>query len=191
MLRLHGDAQQMMTKFNPSVQLYAVTHPEYSVTNTSVPSLSVVSSVYGPKVTQAWLEIQLRDLMEFVGVKDKMSPMQIMQTATIILTKYYYLKLSELMVFFMKMKSGEFGEFYGVVDPQKILSVFPQFLWWRGMMIEKVAKEEEARKEKLSMKDAITIEDWELMREAYMMWEGFMLPESWNEHVEIGMNWQK
>ena len=36
--------------------------------------------------------------------------------------EYYYLKASELLLFFFKLKTGEYGHLYGVVDPMVIMS---------------------------------------------------------------------
>jgi len=51
----------------------------------------------------------------------------------------YYLKVSELMLFFHRFKAGKYGEFYGVVDPQRIMSGLNMFLRER---VEEIAQYE-------------------------------------------------
>lgn len=51
--------------------------------------------------------------------------------------EYYYLKASELLLFFFKLKTGEYGTFYGVVDPMVIMSALIEFKAYRKRQLEK------------------------------------------------------
>lgn len=71
--------------------------------------------------------IQLENLNEYTGVRNKMEPTQMDMLTNIITTDYYYLKASELLLFFHMFKAGKFGELYGSVDPLKITSALIEF----------------------------------------------------------------
>lgn len=53
---------------------------------------------------------------------------QMRELAQVLIVYVYYLKVSELMLFFYRFKSGKYGEFYEVVDPQRIMSGLNAFL---------------------------------------------------------------
>lgn len=40
---------------------------------------------------------------------------------------YSYLKVSELMLFFYQFKQGRYGQFYGAIDPLKIMCALQDF----------------------------------------------------------------
>ncbi len=92
------------------------------------PRLSAVCKAYSPKVAETWLLAQLENLNDFCGVKNKMSIPQMVELAKIILVEGYFLKTSELMLFFYRFKTGKYGVFYGVVDPQQIMAGLGQFI---------------------------------------------------------------
>ena len=53
---------------------------------------------------------------------------QMCELTQVLIVYVYYLKVSELMLFFYRFKSGKYGEFYGVVDLQRIMSGLNAFL---------------------------------------------------------------
>ena len=76
---------------------------------------------------------------DFCGVKQKMTILQIRKLAQMLIVEVYYLKVSELMLFFHRFKAGRYGKFYGVVDPQRIMSGLNAFLRDR---VEEIAQYE-------------------------------------------------
>lgn len=96
-----------------------------------VATLSELAQIYSPTLTEVWLRIQIRDLAEFSGVKDKPSVEQLSDVAKVIIAEFYYLKITELMVFFQMFKSGKFGRFYGAVDGLVITEAIWEFLDYR------------------------------------------------------------
>ena len=113
--------------------------------------------------------VQLQDLSEFSGVKDKISRKQLDQLSQIIRDKYYYLKVTELALFFYEYKAGTYGSFYGAVDPIRITEALQKFMQHRSELIDRYDREEAARKEKeyrQRIKDGKTVswEQWQEMK---------------------------
>jgi hypothetical protein len=111
-----------------------------------------------------WLVPQLVNLSEFCGAKDKLSVPQLEDLAYIISQQFYYLKISELMLFFFRFKSGQYGRFYGTVDPLIIVSALRDFCKERGSIIDRHDQQEKQRLREQAAADAVT---WEEYREKY------------------------
>jgi hypothetical protein len=155
--------EQFLTAYNPDRQIGFVRQPERCVTGTA-PKLWEVSKAYGPKVMETWVEIQLRDINEFAGNRDKLSTRQIEQLAKIVATDYYYLKVTEFILFCHKFKSGEYGRFYGAVDTITIMEALRSFCDWRRYVI--IHAESDARREELLRKrpDTVSFSDYAKQR---------------------------
>lgn len=125
------------------------------------PTLAELNRAYNPKTAQAWLIPQLTDLSEFAGAKGKLTDNQLIQCAEIIATDYYYLKVSELMLFFSRLKRSKYGRFYGAIDPMIILSSLDDFLQERSYAYETKASEERRRANEKSMRNAISWEEYQ------------------------------
>ena len=91
------------------------------------PSLALLSQTYPNEQVNTWIIAHLMDLYKFAGVKEKPSFQQVLELAVMIRVEYYYFKASELLLFFFKLKSGEYGTFYGVVDPMVIMAALIEF----------------------------------------------------------------
>ncbi len=100
------------------------------------PTLSLISEAYSEEVPIYWLKLQLDSLDDFTGVREKLSESQKAELSELIYLNYYYLKVSEIALFFAWLKSGKYGQFYGAVDPMKIMSSLDQFANDRRKSIE-------------------------------------------------------
>lgn len=98
----------------------------------TAPTLAVLSGAYGRQVAESWLSIQLRDLSEFSGCKDKLTIRQTDELSGIIARDFAHFKVTELMYFFQLFKRGEYGKFYGAVDGLAITEALHAFS--RGRM---------------------------------------------------------
>ena len=137
------------------------------------PTLKVMSEAYGEHIAETWLEIQLRDLSEFAGCKDKMSIHQIEQVAKVILMEFGFMKATELMHFFILFKSGKFGKFYGSVDGLVITEALQEF---REMRREKLwaleqrrQQIERARQDAEHAKNVMSYEEWQELKWLFNM----------------------
>lgn len=124
------------------------------------PTLILLDNTYQKDVAEAWLVPQLANISEYSGAKDKLTKEQVKDCAFVIRNNYGYLKVSELMLFCHRFKSGEYGDFYGGVSPLTITTALRKFIHDRAVAIDR--KEQEKREEEMeeSRKNAITWEEY-------------------------------
>ena len=133
----YGPAAHFLTTFSPSLQTACIAHPERTFGGTA-PALSVVSAAYGRNVAKMWLSIQLNNLSEFTGVKDKLTEVQIDELSDLILAQYWYLNVAEVMYYLQQVKAGRYGRFYGAVDAMAITTGLLKFLDERRKEIDRL-----------------------------------------------------
>lgn len=107
-----------------------------------------------------WLVPQLYNLSEYCGCKEKLQGKSLEECAYVIATEFYYLKISELMLFFNRFKAGRYGRFYGSVDPVVITTSLRDFLNERAFAYEKHEQEKRQKREADSCKRATTWEEY-------------------------------
>ena len=107
-----------------------------------------------------WLVPQLYNLSEYCGVKDKLEGRPLEECASVIATDFYYLKVSELMLFFHWFKSGKYGKLYGSVDPLAITTSLRAFIVERNGLLEAHEKMLQEQKYNESLKNTITYEEY-------------------------------
>ena len=163
----YGDAHSFALAYNPSVQIKCAMNIERSLTG-NVPTIRQLQSTYELGYLQIWVMAHLEDLNEYAGVKTKMETAQMRELATMIIVKSEYLKASEILLFFHKLKAGDFGGFYGTVDPQKVGEYLNAFKEWRSQELDKLYKkqalEERERKRKEWKKTGMTRQEYEKSR---------------------------
>ena len=163
-LATYGDANSFALQFNPSVQMKCAMNIEKALMG-EAPKIRELKEVYSIELLEVWIMAQIENLNDYVGVKSKMEIYQMRDLAAIILNKCDYLNASEVLIFFYKLKAGEFGSFYGVIDPQKVGEFLNNFFEWRREEFFRVKNENEqaVRQEKLrvSQRKAITREEYE------------------------------
>lgn len=123
---LREGRNNLITAFSPDAQKVICTNNEQCYFG-DYPTLAKISSAYGIQASVAWLIPQLTDLSEFCGCKGKLTGKSLEECAWLIAQNYYYLKVSELMLFFYRFKQGRYGKFFGFVDPLVIMSSLLQF----------------------------------------------------------------
>ena len=131
------NAEDFIERYNPDRQSYYLSR-QYEAYTGSAPSFYILDQAFGKNTSKSWVLAQLFNLSEFCGCKDKLDTSQLKQTADIIVSGYYKnLKVSELSLFFAKVKQGIYGRFYGSVDPMQITSSLYEFVKNRGNEIVK------------------------------------------------------
>ncbi len=124
------------------------------------PSLSVLNATYGRQTAAMWLVAQLYNLSEYCGCRDKLQGNPLKECASIIASEFWFLTVTEIMLFFVRFKSGRYGRFYGSVDPFVIMTALRSFLDERAAAIE---HHEDERREQISAewrKDTVSWEDY-------------------------------
>lgn len=128
------------------------------------PTLSQLK-VYGNKTPSVWLMPHLLNLSEFCGCKDKLTGRVVEELADIIAGEWFYLKVSELMLFFYKFKAGYYGKFYGAVDPLVITTSLREFVAERNDAISRKDAEKALDRLREHQDGAITYEEYKLIKE--------------------------
>ena len=140
---------------------------ERSLTS-NTPTVRQLLYTYQMDQIQIWMRAQLNDLNEYVGVKNKMETEQMRALANLLIVESDYLKATEILLFFHKLKAGDFGGFYGAVDPQKVGECLIAFKNWRSAELDKVynkqAQERREQKRKEWQKTGITRKEYEELR---------------------------
>lgn len=142
----------MLRVYNPQMQI-AYTKDQRRAYMGQSPHLGVVGRAFSPGVAKTWVTIQLWDLAEFSGCKKKLSERQIDELSQIICVEYGYMKLTELMDFFRRFKNGEYGKFYGSVDPMVITCALRDFSVFRIAQIRQFEKEDDAARLKIDPRE--------------------------------------
>ncbi len=139
-----------MLTFTPRLQRDVAEHVERAYTG-EAPSLGRIKNCYGRDVVIALLCSYLENLNDFTGVKQKIELDQQKEVATIFLTEYYYLKITEVLLFFYRLKTARYGHFFGVVDGMFITGAIYPFLEERRaalLQYEKEKRDREIREER-------------------------------------------
>lgn len=144
-LQKYGDGENFAKIFNPTLQVKCAANMRKSFMG-EAPSIVQLTKAYTENQVNAWIMAQLVDLYKYAGVKEKPSMEQLLELSSIIKTEYYFLKASELLLFFYKLKAGEYGTFYGSVDPMVIMVALTQFRGFRMRQIDMYEREEQQEK---------------------------------------------
>lgn len=174
MIQAYSSAENFLTIFNPSLQSTVLSNISKAYTGTA-PTLTTVKAGFGEQTTETWIMAQLENLNTFCGVKEKATFDQLLEFARLIMASYSYLKVTELMLFFAKFKLGQYGTFYGVVDPIVITSALLKFMDERIIILNKIEKEQDIiRREELDKNRKgfeVNKETWELIKASeYVRW---------------------
>ena len=169
---------ELLRRFNPDVQRYCAANVDRCFT-ANVPTLRQVRRQYSPATVEAWLDIQLADLVRFCCVKGKDEFTQIVDMlVAVIADNFAYLKLSELLLFFQWFKSGRFGRFYGVMNALVITDALQQFCAAKSARLAQIARmreqdklrEHEAERRRLEQNgELLTAAEWKERRKQYEM----------------------
>ena len=95
-----------MQVMNPELQHVCATNVERAYFGTA-PTLFTLRCAYHDEAATEWMLPQLYDLGEYCGVKEKLDN---------------FLKVTEVMLFLHRLKSGHYGHFYGAIDPMVIVT---------------------------------------------------------------------
>lgn len=155
----YGNREAFLTEFNPSYQMKVCDNTRECFFG-DYPTLAEVKVNYGDNAPKMWLIPQLYNLSEYCGVKEKLQGTPLEETAFVIASTYYYFKVTELMLFFHRFKSGRYGRFYGNVDPLVITTALRDFAQERINAIVAKESEDRDREREESRKNAITWEEY-------------------------------
>lgn len=162
LLAVYRNEDYFLACFNPGRQV-EFTKDLVSTFRGEAPSLGLVARAFGENARDNWLDIQITELAAFSGCKDKLTDHQIQSLIDIVAEEYHYLKVTEIMYFFRKFKTGDYGKFYGAVDPLTITCALKEFCEDRRTILSRLEKEEDDKR-KLNEPDYVR---WKHERQAY------------------------
>lgn len=90
----------------------------------NTPALSELKKREGEDKVLTLLEIWIVDINKFLNMNNKMAPVQIKQTALMLLQDFYYFRIADINYLFTQAKKGKYGELYGSIDGSKIYKWF-------------------------------------------------------------------
>lgn len=131
------------------------------------PTLAKVRKEYGEQTALDWLRVQINDYQNYVAVKDdnEMPTEVANEVAALILADFYYLKMTEIMLFFRWLKTGRYGELYGRINPQTFFCKLRDFVRERNDIIFHEENKRRLEEEMLQAKKAITYSEWQKMKQ--------------------------
>lgn len=158
LVRRYGTPKDFLQKYNPAYQLKICSNTDECLFG-DYPTLGRLS-FYGKSFGGTWLMAQLTELSEYCGCKEKMSANVIEQCAEIIVMSYGYLKVSEIMLFLFRFKHGDYGKFYGAIDPMVITCALRNFIYDRNLLIDKKEQQEREKRDAESYKNCISYAEY-------------------------------
>jgi hypothetical protein len=125
-------------------------------------TLSQLKAAYGGTSDIQWLIPQIVYFQENMPVDKKMNSEQILALAQVISTEYYYLKTTEIMLFFSRLLGGSYKvQFFNRIDPNTIIEVLSQqFIPQRNKIFNDEIKRKQKEKEKADKDNNITWEEY-------------------------------
>lgn len=126
------------------------------------PTLAAIRGTYGENMPVAWLIPQLYNLSAYCGCNGKMNAVQLRECAYVIATEFYYLKISEMMLFFHRFKSGKYGRFYGAADPLVITTSLREFLHERAESYNRQEQKEREMRKKAERGNTMSWEEYSM-----------------------------
>lgn len=170
-LAKYGDNNVFLLRFNPSRQVEFCEKYLDGCFSGNAPTLRGLAAMYSPAFATSWIEIQIKDLMEYAGVKEKLSISQIENLADVIRVEFFYLKFTELMVFFHWFKAGRYGRFYGAVDGLVIIEALREFMADRHEKMRQIERNQKSECDRAR-----------LLKRQDMERRGLLIPlNEWNE----------
>ena len=133
-LKSVGELKELLTDYAPNKQAILCKDKSLCYFGQS-PTLAELNHEYDPLAARAFLIPQLTDIAKFSNCMNVMNAEQINALADMIISEYYYLKMSELMLFCWKFKCVEYGQFYGSVSPMLIMTSIKKFIRERNEAI--------------------------------------------------------
>lgn len=107
----------------------------------NTPPLAMINKEEGALPTLAMLVIILGSVVRFFSVGRTVNDMQLAETAKLILSEYYFLKIEDLKLCFDRMKKGYYGETYDRMDGNVILVALKKYTEERIDIAERLSLE--------------------------------------------------
>jgi len=122
------DLQVLIMSACPTVDCCAkVESPTLSILQQAYPAFSKSNGENVESVAISWMQGHLIAVSSFCNVREKMSDWQLKALCQQILTDYPTTTMVEFVLFCARLRSGMYEDFYGSVDPMRIIKSFRSF----------------------------------------------------------------
>lgn len=156
-LRNGSTAARMVADWGASSQNKCDCSLRQIAAHKGIPSVADVNVAYGNATMVAIVSDHIRGILRYVGVdisaqalqSNQTLAMQILDTANIIASNYYFLNLMELALFFREIKSGKRGQVVwgSKLNTQELMVRLSEFVADRAHAIEKNEQDEKKERE--------------------------------------------
>lgn len=178
--KISQKVNELLVKFNPDAQMRICSDTKLCIAG-QFPTLAEIKRDYGSNIPKAWLVPQLHNLSWYCGVKDKLDDRQLEECAYVIASNFFFLKVSELMLFFHRFKSGRYGKFYGRVDPLVIVNALREFVAERNNALELYERDEHNKQLEEHKKTAVSWKEYCIMTGQSERISKPIIPQTWQE----------
>ncbi len=167
----YGNREAFLAKYNPDYQRQICATPDLCFFG-DFPTFGMLREAYGNNAPVMWLIPQLYNLSEYCGCRDKLQGKPLEECASVIASEFFYLKISETMLFFHWFKSGRYGRFYGSVDPLVITTSIRDFPKERDYAYERHERDERYTQKEEELKHAVSWQQYCKMEEEKLRAQG-------------------
>lgn len=161
------EARKLLEAYSPAQQATVYKNSTDSVMG-DYPTLAKIRTEYGEQVAYDWVAIELNDFQNFTGVaEDRKAPYEVIkETSRMICNRFFFLKLTELMLFFQRLKYGDYGPMFGRVESSRILIALKAFVDDRNIIIDAEQANRQREKEDRDKQCAMSREEYERQKAA-------------------------
>lgn len=116
------------------------------------PTLKSILERYGLATARLVVIPHITDFISFAASKSTIEETAIISLANIIVANYGFMKVSEIMLFFFRFKSGLLGNIYGALTPMDITCALRNFSVYLGDIrsMARMREEEQERERRAS-----------------------------------------
>ena len=166
-----GNTEAFKAKVNPDTQV-SFGKNSFAAVMGDYPTLKDLDIAYGTDFSAEWMIPHLFSITIYTGAKN-LTGIQLKELARVISAEYCYLKVTELLLFFYRFKSGHYEKFYGSVDPMVITCALREFMQERSEIIRNYEAEQTRKRieQECHNPDAMSREEVEEIRMLERMYE--------------------
>ena len=164
----YGNFQNFCATFSYAL-MHKVANAPLRACGGTAPSFVRLDTTYGQGAAQTWLYDILQATFAVLGVNnDKLSKEQIFDLACTIASQYRNLKVTEMMLFLIRFKSGKFGRFYGGDSyALTITEALEKFYYGERInLLSQIEEQEKEKQRKGQMQGNMSFEEYKRMKEA-------------------------
>ncbi len=126
----------------------------------NMPTLMTLNVAFNnDNAASSWLVPRLLRLSEYAGCRDKLTEDQMRTAAGIIASRWSMLDLGEIDDFLHRFMAGQYGHFYGAVDPMVITEALENYS--RNVREPEMHREESERRQQERERNAADAVTWE------------------------------